>query len=206
MTVRAIRDGSTSNTSGVASGDYVLRAGRRGGIAIGRGVTAFGSPGQPRPRRLSWVKHRTRLAFSRPDTRASVIAWAAVAAPGADANATKKAFPCVSTSTPPSPAHASRTTRRCSARASAYASAPSSRSSFVDPSTSVKRKVTVPVGRSDRRRGIIRRRGSRLTRHPSLATCSGGRSCWPDSPVSLRIAQDLVSPICPTPANDCAAS
>ncbi len=25
-------------------------------------------------------------------------------------------------------------------------------------------------------------------------------------PVALRIAQDLVSPICPTPANDCAAS
>ena len=45
-------------------------------------------------------------------------------------------------------AHASRITRRCSASASAYPSAPSSCSSFVEPSTSVKRKVTVPVGRS----------------------------------------------------------
>ena len=33
---------------------------------------------------------------------------------------------------------------------SAYASAPSSCRSFVEPSTSVKRKVTVPVGRSRR--------------------------------------------------------
>ena len=40
-------------------------------------------------------------------------------------NATKKASPWVSTSTPPVAAHASRTTRRCSASASAYASAPS---------------------------------------------------------------------------------
>ncbi len=47
-------------------------------------------------------------------------------------------------------AQASRITRRCSARASAYASAPSSCSSFVEPSTSVKRKVTVPDGRSVR--------------------------------------------------------
>ncbi len=37
----------------------------------------------------------------------------------------------------------------CSASASAYASSPSSRRSRVDPSTSVKRKVTVPLGRSD---------------------------------------------------------
>ena len=42
----------------------------------------------------------------------------------------------------------SRTSARCSARASAYLSAPSSCSSLVEPSTSVKRKVTVPDGRS----------------------------------------------------------
>ena len=47
---------------------------------------------------------------------------------------------------------ASRITRRCSASASAYASAPSSCSSLVEPSTSVKRNVTVPVGRSRARR------------------------------------------------------
>ena len=34
----------------------------------------------------------------------------------------------------------------------AFASAPSSCNSLVDPSTSVKRKVTVPAGRSDRMR------------------------------------------------------
>ncbi len=50
----------------------------------------------------------------------------------------------------PRAAQASRITRRCSASASAYASAPSSCSSFVEPSTSVKRKVTVPEGRSRR--------------------------------------------------------
>ena len=42
--------------------------------------------------------------------------------------------------------------RRCSASAFAYASAPSECRSFVEPSTSVKRKVTVPVGRSSRTR------------------------------------------------------
>jgi hypothetical protein len=50
----------------------------------------------------------------------------------------------------PCSAQASRTTRRCSASASAYPSAPSSCKSRVDPSTSVKRKVTVPVGSSFR--------------------------------------------------------
>ena len=50
----------------------------------------------------------------------------------------------------PARAHASRITRRCSASASAYPSAPSSCRSLVEPSTSVKRKVTVPLGRSPR--------------------------------------------------------
>ena len=43
------------------------------------------------------------------------------ALPGAVGKAKKKASPCVSTSTPPSAAQASRITRRCSASASAYA-------------------------------------------------------------------------------------
>jgi hypothetical protein len=41
-----------------------------------------------------------------------------------------------------------RMTCRCTASVSAYASAPNSCKSCVDPSTSVKRKVTVPVGSS----------------------------------------------------------
>ena len=55
-----------------------------------------------------------------PATSISVKAEAASSAPGAVGNAKKKASPCVSTSTPPSAAHASRMTRRCSASASAY--------------------------------------------------------------------------------------
>ena len=63
---------------------------------------------------------------------------------GCRGNAKKKASPCVSTSTPPPAEHASRMIRRCSASASAYASAPSACRSVVEPSTSVKRNVTVP--------------------------------------------------------------
>ena len=66
--------------------------------------------------------------------------------------AKKNASPCVSTSTPAEPRTPRATMRRCSASASAYASAPSECSSRVEPSTSVKRKVTVPVGRSSRTR------------------------------------------------------
>jgi hypothetical protein len=75
---------------------------------------------------------------------------AAASAPGAVGKPKKKASPCVSTSTPPFTAHASRITALCSASAVAYASKPISRSIDVDPSTSVKRKVTVPVGSSGR--------------------------------------------------------
>ena len=85
-------------------------------------------------------------------------------APGAVGNAKKNASPCVSTSTPPSAAQASRIRRRCSASASAYPSAPSSCSSFVEPSTSVKRKVTVPEGRSARTGVIMRQSKVRVTR------------------------------------------
>src|SRR6188508_2653812 len=72
---------------------------------------------------------------------------AARAASSARRNATKKASPCVSTSLPPAPAAAARTIRRWSSRAAPYRSAPRERSSRVDPSTSLKRKVTVPLGR-----------------------------------------------------------
>ena len=73
---------------------------------------------------------------------------AAAAAPAAVGKATKKASPCVSTSTPPSATNASRSTRRWPARASAYSSGPTRRNSRVDPSMSVNRNVTVPAGRS----------------------------------------------------------
>ena len=60
--------------------------------------------------------------------------------------AMKNASPCVSTSTPPCAAAASRTIRRCSASASAYRAGPSSCSRRVEPSMSVKSSVTVPSG------------------------------------------------------------
>ncbi len=75
--------------------------------------------------------------------------------PGAVGKARKKASPCVSTSTPPLATQISRTTRLCSASASAYRFAPSLCRSLVEPSTSEKRNVTVPVGRSDLTREII---------------------------------------------------
>ena len=112
-------------------------------------------------------------------TRDSVSARAAARAPGAVGKAKKKASPCVSTSTPPSAAHASRMIRRCSASASAYASAPSSCRSFVEPSTSVKRKVTVPVGRSSRTprdhppAELASSRGQLGREDHSLSECSG---------------------------------
>jgi hypothetical protein len=57
------------------------------------------------------------------------------------------ASPCVSTSTPPCRENESRSTRRCAARTSAYWS-PSSSNRRVEPSMSVKSRVTVPLGRS----------------------------------------------------------
>ncbi len=90
-----------------------------------------------------WMPTRTRIG---PERRASVIARAAASAPGAVGKATKKASPWVSTSTPPFAVQAARMSRRCSARAAAYPSLPSSCRSLVEPSTSVNRKVTVPDG------------------------------------------------------------
>ena len=71
---------------------------------------------------------------------------AASSAPVAVGNAAKNASPWVSTSTPPWRTNASRRSRRCSPSASAYAASPSSWRSFVEPSTSVNRNVTVPRG------------------------------------------------------------
>ena len=51
----------------------------------------------------------------------------------------------------------------------------------VDPSTSVNRKVTVPVGRSDLTPVIIRRRRVASSRHPPLGRCSGGGALPPRS-------------------------
>ena len=94
--------------------------------------------------------------------RASAAAATASAALG---NATKNASPCVSTSTPECRANASRRARRWSASRSAYA-APCSWRSRVEPSTSVKRKVTVPLGSSRRAhdRRILRTGGRRRLR------------------------------------------
>src|SRR5436190_2384740 len=78
---------------------------------------------------------------------ASVASRAAASASEARANATKNASPCVSTSTPRCRTKASRSTRLCSANVCAYAS-PSSCNNHVEPSMSVKRNVTVPVGSS----------------------------------------------------------
>src|SRR6266581_3842595 len=64
--------------------------------------------------------------------------------------------PWLSTSLPPKRVQASRIRRRCSASAFEYLSAPSSSSSRVDPSTSLKRKVTVPDGRARSATAIMR--------------------------------------------------
>ena len=112
---------------------------------------------------------------SRPELRASCASPAAASASFARPNATKNASPCVSTSTPPCRANASRNTRRCSSSTSAYAS-PNSCSNFVDPSTSVKRNVTVPEGRS-------RRTGVMIARHRVYVTGDGR---WCASPSTDR--------------------
>ena len=82
-----------------------------------------------------------------PGASAARASSAAATASVALVNTTKNASPCVSTSIPPCRANASLSARLCSARSSAYR-APCSWRSRVDPSTSVKRKVTVPPGRS----------------------------------------------------------
>ena len=94
----------------------------------------------------------------------SVKSEAAARAPGAVGNAKKKASPCVSTSTPPYSAHACRIAERWSARADAYALGPSSFNNDVERSTSVKTKVTVPVGSSVRTRGSSVDRDERARR------------------------------------------
>src|SRR5712691_2556889 len=102
---------------------------------------------------------RTRIG---PGASPSSASAAASSALGAVGKATKKASPCVSTSTPPWAPKDSRRMRRCSPSPCAYSSAPSSYKSLDEPSTSVKRKVTVPEGRS-RRTGVnhARERGLR---------------------------------------------
>src|SRR5439155_12244861 len=88
---------------------------------------------------------RTRIG---PAASPSSAAAAAESAPGAVGKATKNASPCVSTSTPPWRPNASRNVRRCSVSAAAYPVAPRSCSNLVEPSMSLKRNVTVPLGRA----------------------------------------------------------
>ena len=87
--------------------------------------------------------------LDRPGASASVIACGAATAPVRSGNAKKKASPCVSTSTPPwrrTPHGRCAGARRVPSRSLR----PELVQQRVDPSTSVKRKVTVPVGRSGR--------------------------------------------------------
>lgn len=95
------------------------------------------------PRRTTFLRFKG-MSVGAPSTRASAAAATAWAA---RRNATKKASPCVSTSTPECLVNASRRALLCSPSRSAYRG-PSSWRSLVDPSTSVKRRVTVPAGSS----------------------------------------------------------
>ena len=126
---------------------------------------------------------RTRIG---PVARAPAAASAAVAAPSAVGKATKNASPCVSTSTPPALATASRSSRRCSSSAAAYSSGPSSCSSRVEPSTSVKRKVTVPLGRSARIRPLRGRSQPRASANRSAAKSMSSSECAADICVLIR--------------------
>ena len=76
-------------------------------------------------------------------------------------SAPQKPSPWVSTSTPPWAEKALRRKRRCSARARTYPSSPSSSISRVEPSMSVNRRVTVPLGSS-------------ISRRPSAFDVAGG--------------------------------
>jgi hypothetical protein len=96
-----------------------------------------GPPGHAQPGSLRWTS------------------TAAATAPLARANAAKKASPCVSTSCPCAASKASRRQRSCSFRTVSYPS-PRDLSSRVDPSMSVKRKVTGP----ERKLGHTRLEGS----------------------------------------------
>src|SRR5215210_4378514 len=88
------------------------------------------------------------------------VTAAATASPGSS-NATKNSSPRESISEPERSATASRTRVRCSMRAGCHPSA-SRRASSVDPSRSVKKKVTVPVGSSGIECSNRTTRGARL--------------------------------------------
>ncbi len=97
-----------------------------------------------------WAPIRTRTGGPGDQSCAARPRWAATAAPTAPAglrNTAKKASPWVLTSTPPPSETARRMIAACSSRTAGYRS-PSSWRRLVEPSMSVNRKVTVPVGRS----------------------------------------------------------
>ena len=84
----------------------------------------------------------------RPVVAAEIFRWAstaACAAVSASAKAAKSSSPRESTSLPSAAATASRS-RRLRSASTGCQSSPSSRASRVEPSTSAKKKVTVPVG------------------------------------------------------------
>ena len=97
-----------------------------------------------------WTPIRTRTGGPGDQSWAARPRWAATAAriaPTGLRKATKKASPWVLTSVPPASATARRTIAACSSWTAGYRS-PSAWSRRVEPSMSVKRNVTVPVGRS----------------------------------------------------------
>ena len=79
--------------------------------------------------------------------KAPCISITAARAADGEEKAAKKLSPCVPTSLPPWAASADRTSSWCSASNRVYASGPSRSSSFVEPSMSVNRKVSVSVGK-----------------------------------------------------------
>ena len=91
---------------------------------------------------------------------ARCVATAARIAPDAVGNATKNESPSVRISTPPCSATAVRTISACRSSWRTNPSRPSSWSSSVDPSMSVNRNVTVPVGRSRIISTLRQRRGA----------------------------------------------
>src|SRR4051812_19617920 len=120
---------------------------------------------------------------------------AAARAPDAVGNTAKKASPCVSTSIPPWRSNAERKARRCSASAAPYFSAPNSSRRRVDPSMSVKRKVTVPRGSSPTPRvyaAVLLAPVAALLRSPvrSFAECDDADE---DAPSRQHQQDDLAS-------------
>ena len=98
-----------------------------------------------------WIPIRTRIAAPSGHGSATSERWAAATARTAPAGSRKTAkneSPSVPISRPASAASAARTSSRWRARIGRHAAVPRRSTSFVEPSMSVNRKVTSPVGRA----------------------------------------------------------